>query len=131
MMIITSQYPLGIPPNLRTNIDYVFILRENFVSNRRRIYENYCGMLPTFEAFCAVLDQTTENYECLVVNNTTRSNRIDDQLFYYKADEPPAFTIGAPMYWQANDEYIIDGDEGCDDTAVASVRGGSLRIRKM
>ena len=27
MLIITMQYPLGIPPNLRTNIDYVFILR--------------------------------------------------------------------------------------------------------
>lgn len=26
MLIITMQYPLGIPPNLRTNIDYVFIL---------------------------------------------------------------------------------------------------------
>ena len=28
MLVITMQYPLGIPPNLRTNIDYVFILRE-------------------------------------------------------------------------------------------------------
>ena len=28
MFIITMQYALGIPPNLRTNIDYVFILRE-------------------------------------------------------------------------------------------------------
>ena len=30
MLIITMQYPLGIPPNLRTNIDYVFIL-ENLI----------------------------------------------------------------------------------------------------
>ena len=29
MLVITMQYPLGIPPTLRTNIDYVFILREN------------------------------------------------------------------------------------------------------
>ena len=27
MLIITMQYPLGIPPNLRTNIYYFFILR--------------------------------------------------------------------------------------------------------
>ena len=32
--IITMQYPLGIPPVLRTNVDYVFILRENFINNR-------------------------------------------------------------------------------------------------
>jgi hypothetical protein len=31
MLIITMQYPLGIPPNLRTNIDYVFILREPYL----------------------------------------------------------------------------------------------------
>ena len=69
LFIITMQYPLGIPPNLRTNIDYVFILRENIVSNRKRIYDNYAGMFPTFEVFCQVMDQCTENYECLVINN--------------------------------------------------------------
>ena len=36
MLIITMQYPLGIPPNLRTNIDYVFILREPYISNRKK-----------------------------------------------------------------------------------------------
>ena len=35
MLIITMQYPLGIPPNLRTNIDYVFILREPYINNRK------------------------------------------------------------------------------------------------
>ena len=43
MLIITMQYPLGIPPNLRTNIDYVFILREPYIKNRRIIHENYAG----------------------------------------------------------------------------------------
>ena len=28
LFILTTQYALGIPPNLRTNIDYVFILRK-------------------------------------------------------------------------------------------------------
>ena len=68
MLVITMQYPLGIPPTLRTNIDYVFILRENYIANRKRIYDNYAGMFPTFESFCQVMDQCTENYECLVIN---------------------------------------------------------------
>ena len=61
MTIITMQYPLGITPNLRTNVDFVFILRENILGNRRRIYENYAGMFPTFEMFCQVLDQGPGN----------------------------------------------------------------------
>jgi hypothetical protein len=83
MLVITMQYPLGIPPTLRTNIDYVFILRENYIANRKRIYENYAGMFPTFESFCQVMDQCTENYECLVINNNSKSNKLHDQVFWY------------------------------------------------
>lgn len=52
LTLITMQYALGVPPNLRTNIDYVFILRENIYANRKRIYEQYAGMFPTFDMFC-------------------------------------------------------------------------------
>jgi hypothetical protein len=74
MLIITMQYPLGVPPTLRTNIDYVFILREPYIANRKRIYENYAGMFPTFESFSQVMDQCTENFECLVINNNSKSS---------------------------------------------------------
>ena len=80
MLVITMQYPLGIPPNLRTNIDYVFILREPYIANRKRIWENYAGMFPTFESFCQVMDQCTENYECLVIDNNAKSNQLHDQI---------------------------------------------------
>ena len=59
LFIITMQYALGIPPNLRTNVDFVFILRENFINNRKRLYDHYAGMFPTFEMFCQVMDQCT------------------------------------------------------------------------
>ena len=93
------QFALGIPPNLRTNIDYVFILRENYVSNRKRIYEHYAGMFPTFEMFCQVMDQCTENFECLVINNNAKSNKLEDQVFWYKASEHDDFRLGAQEYW--------------------------------
>jgi hypothetical protein len=100
LFMITMQYALGIPPNLRTNIDYVFILRENYVSNRKRLYEHYAGMFPTFEMFCQVMDQCTENYECLVIDNNAQSNKLEDQVFWYKATERGEFKIGADDYWK-------------------------------
>lgn len=99
LFLITMQYALGIPPNLRTNIDYVFILRENIVQNRRRLYECYAGMFPTFEVFNAVMDQCTENYECLVINNNAKSNKIEDQVFWYKAQTHPPFKLGSKDIW--------------------------------
>lgn len=109
LLIITSQYSLGIPPNLRSNIDYVFILRENYISNRKRLYEHYAGMFPTFEVFCQVMDQCTENYECLVIDNTSKSNKIEDMVFWYKADDHESFTLGAPEFWQHHSSNFHDG----------------------
>jgi hypothetical protein len=99
LFIITMQYALGIPPNLRTNVDFIFILRENFVNNRKRLYEHYAGMFPTFEMFCQVMDQCTENFECLVINNNAKSNKLEDQVFWYKAADHDDFKLGAQEYW--------------------------------
>ena len=111
MLIITMQYPLGIPPNLRTNIDYVFILREPYLTNRKRIWENYASMFPTLESFCAVMDQTTENYECLVINNNSKSNKLHDQIFWYKAQSHTNFKLGSKEFWEISKDMNSDDEE--------------------
>jgi hypothetical protein len=116
MFIITMQYALGIPPNLRTNIDYVFILRENIVSNRKRIYDSYAGMFPSFEVFCQVMDQCTENFECLVIHNNAKSNKLEDQVFWYKANSHDDFKMGADIFWKYHEENYstTEGDDEFD-----------------
>ena len=112
------QYPLGIPPNLRTNIDYVFILREPYLTNRKRIWENYASMFPTLESFCAVMDQTTENYECLVISNNAKSNKLNDQVFWYKASTDVNYKMCSKELWQMqerNDEMEALGYKKDDD----------------
>jgi len=111
MLIITMQYPLGIPPTLRTNIDYVFILREPYIVNRKKIYENYAGMFPTFESFCQVMDQCTEGYECLVINNNAKSNKLQDTVFWYKADAHNDFHLGSKEYWELSKSLTDDDDD--------------------
>ena len=133
MFLVTMQYALGIPPNLRTNIDYVFILRENIVSNRKRIYESYAGMFPTFEIFCQVMDQCTENYECLVIFNNAKSNNIEDQVFWYKAEPHADFKIGADAFWQYHQQNYSKADEGeFDPNAVNRPRNRTvINVQKM
>ena len=109
--IITMQFPLGVPPNLRTNIDYVFILRENTINNRKRIFDNYAGIFPNFDIFNQVMDQCTQNYECLVIDNTSKSNEINDVIYWYKAAPHPDFKIGAPIFWQKQNEQDSDDDD--------------------
>ena len=128
MLIITMQYPLGVPPNLRTNIDYVFILREPYLANRKRIYENYAGMFPTFESFCQVMDQCTENYECLVINNNAKSNKLQDQIFWYKAESRPDFKLGSKEFWEISKDMNSDDEEDTYDPNKAKKRGQGPKI---
>lgn len=133
MLIITMQYPLGVPPNLRTNVDYVFILREPYITNRKRIYENYAGMFPTFESFCQIMDQCTENFECLVINNNSKSNKLEDQIFWYKAEPHNAFRLGSKEYWELSKNINSDDedDESYNPENMRKKRNGpKINVRK-
>lgn len=116
--IFALQDSLGLGPALRGQIDYVFLLQENRTNFRRRIYEHYAGMFPTFEIFCRVFDQCTENYECMVIDQTVRSNKLEDCVFWYKADQHPPFKLGSPDIWTyysqnyTEEDENIDGDDG-------------------
>ena len=129
MLIITMQYPLGIPPNLRTNIDYVFILREPYIANRKRIWENYAGMFPTFESFCQVMDQCTENFDCLVINNNAKSNKLTDQIYWYKAAHHSDFKMGSKEFWEMSKDIVSDDDDGGEyDPSKVKKRGAPPKI---
>tara|TARA_B100000795_G_scaffold197213_3_gene151200 strand:+ start:150 stop:983 length:834 start_codon:yes stop_codon:yes gene_type:complete len=130
MLIITMQYPLGVPPNLRTNIDYTFVLREPYITNRKRIYENYAGMFTTFESFCQVMDQCTENYECLVVANNAKSNKLADQIFWYKASAHNKFRLGSKEFWEMSKDLNSDDDEGDDYDPKMGHKGPRINVKK-
>ena len=125
MFVIAMQYAMGIPPSLRTNIDYVFILRENIVSNRRKLYEQYAGMFPDFDSFCQVMNQCTENFECLVIDNNAKSNKLEDQVFWYKASPRPDFRMCSPEIWAHSANHMREEDENGDDFDPTS--GGRQR----
>jgi len=95
MCMVTMQYPLNIPHNIRSNIDYVFLFRENNMNIRKRIYEQFAGMFTSFETFCQAMDQYTKNHDCLVVQINASCNKLDDQVYWYRADIHDSFKVAA------------------------------------
>jgi len=128
--IITSQYSLGIPPNLRTNVDYVFVLRETIHSNRRRLFEQYCGMFPTYDFFCTVMDQCTENFECLVINNNSKSSKLEEQVYWYKGSDHPDFRLGADILWKQASAMSLNDDSDDDNGDFLSSYNNGKNNRK-
>ena len=97
--MLSMQYCMDLSPDLRANVDYVFILRENIVQNREKLYKSFFGVFPNFNTFQKVMDACTENFECLVLDNTSKSNRVEDCVFWYKAAIRKNFRCCAPQLW--------------------------------
>ncbi len=96
--LITMQFCLGLPPILRANIDYVFIFKNNLIKEREKLFNHYAGVFNDFNTFCTVMDKCTEDYECLVIDNKIQSNKLEDQVKWYKAKEVN-FKLCNPELW--------------------------------
>jgi hypothetical protein len=138
--LITMQYPMGIPPALRANVDYVFINRNNMIKEREKIYHQYAGMFPSYEVFSTVMNQCTENYECLVIDKKSQSNKLEDQVFWYKADTNTNFKMCSPELWHMqalHDEKEAlgvtkppDDEEEYNPMSVVRKKIPQIRVRK-
>lgn len=98
-LLMTMQYAMDLGPDMRTQFDYVFVLMEKSRQNRKRLYDNWFGVVPTFDMFDQMMNMCTQNYGCLVLDNTSRSSRIEDNVFWYRAKQHPKFRIGSRDYW--------------------------------
>jgi hypothetical protein len=133
LFMLSLQYSMDLPPALRANADYIFVLRENITQNRERLYKNFFGIFPTFQSFNAVMDACTENYECLVLDNTVKSNRIQDCVFWYKAALRKNFRVGSPALWRMNKKLYnpkyYEANEK-EDKAATKKRTGGVTVTK-
>lgn len=106
--ILSLQYCMDIMPSIRANMDYVFILRESVRRNRKKLYEDYCpDCVETLQDFNALMDALTEDFSALVICNRTSSNKLEDCIFYFKADPnavSPAWKFGHHTTWDFNEE---------------------------
>ena len=129
--MMTTQYVMDMTPMIRTNVDYVFALRDNVRQNRESLYKAFFGVFPNFDMFCQVMDSCTENYECLVLDNTSKSNKISDCVFWYKAPIRKNFRVGSPMFWQYHQRHYNPRHLSQQRPAEAvKRRGGSVVVKK-
>lgn len=96
--INAAQYPMDIPPGMRSCIDYIFILANSIISEREKLYENFAsGAIPSYQDFCDLMDQLTEDHTALVIDNTSQSSKISERVFFFRSNldrVPKDFKIG-------------------------------------
>lgn len=99
LSIFANQYVFDFKPAIRVNIDGVFIFREPNVATREKIYKNFASIIPTFKVFSCIMDQITNDYTCIYINNQTSVNDWKQCVFWIKAEMVQDFKFGCQDYW--------------------------------
>ena len=91
----TTQYVMAIPPLIRWNVDYIFALKEPVRANRRKLYEYFYGVFPSFGEFEHVFQSLTNNHGCMVLDRTNKGTDWRSMVRHYSASlHIPPFHIG-------------------------------------
>jgi hypothetical protein len=75
------------------------------------------------------MDQTTADYECLVVDNNSKSNKLNDQIFWYKAQPRPDFKLGSKEFWDLSKDLADDDGEEFDPSK-GKKKGSQVTVKK-
>ena len=103
---ILCQYLVDMPPDLRSNVDYIFSMKETVLANRMKLYKMFFGVFASFADFEACFERCTQNYECICLDNTLQSTSPSDCIFWYKATlDLPEFKLGSKVFYELEDQY--------------------------
>jgi hypothetical protein len=95
-MILSVQYLMSLDIVVRSNLDYVVVLRESIPRNLQRLYESFFAIFRKRDDFYAVLAACTNDYECLVLDKTRPTNDVASVVHWYRAQVPlPPFVFGS------------------------------------
>ena len=81
------QFPLGMRPHLRSSFDNVFLFKDDFISNQKRIFDHYGGMVPSLEEFKVIYEMLTkDDYRSMVIVQNSKKELLEEKIFHYKAN---------------------------------------------
>ena len=99
IVVITLQDPMDMATKLRTQLNWIFLLKEKSFNNRVKLHKHYAGVVPTFDIFDKIMRNGTEDYACIVVDNGSTSYDIDKSIYWYKAPMYDKFRMGSDKFW--------------------------------
>ena len=112
-LICSAQYMMDVDVSLRTNIDYIFTMRETILTNRQKLYKYYFGQFPKFDDFDKVMAACTQDYKCMVLDGTMSScKQPTDCVLWYKArTDVPSFKLCKEAFWKLTRQHGISREK--------------------
>ena len=116
IFLITLQDAVGVSPLMRGNFDYVFIFKEPILTNRKKLFNHWAGgVIPDQHLFNALMNVCTEDYRCMVIKYRGCSNKLEDNVFWYKARRHDEFRFGPHQLWEMDQTYIKSEEDELEE----------------
>ena len=97
--LFAIQYIMEIKMAIRGMFDYAFFSFESSNKVRDRIYTNFFGCIESRKMFDDIFQECTKNFGVIVVDLRSRSYKIEDNVFWYRASDHKQFRVGVPEIW--------------------------------
>jgi hypothetical protein len=85
-LVISLQYGTSMGPDLRQQVDFVFLKQEKNPENRLRLYKNFNVCFHSFAQFDACMRSCTLDRETMVLDNrSSTSDAVESNVFWLKS----------------------------------------------
>jgi len=105
---ICAQDIKGVPPDIRQNVDQIFLTFQTQKRQIDTIREDYAdlGWPNAAQIFPRFVREYTHDHQLLVIDQGEAKENIADTFYFYNPDpEPEPFRLGEYLFWR---------DSGCD-----------------
>ncbi len=94
LYLLSCQYSLDLPPELRSNITGIFICRENRKEALEKIYRTFGGPIPDLDTFTQLIDQITTDYCALYIDLSSITDDWHSAVYWFRAFETRPEVVG-------------------------------------
>lgn len=114
--IFSIQDPVGLSPTQRGQLSYSFIFYDPLETNKQKLYKHYAGVFPSYKMFSEALEYYTQDFGCLVIDNTNKKSRkLEDKVFWLQIPDPekcpiPKFKLCDEQFWKMPPVDQIEDD---------------------
>ena len=101
-VMMSVQYVMSCSIELRSQMDYVVLCRTPQSNLRKRLWENYFGVVDSLQEFEALCRKYTSNHSTLVLHCTSTHNDLSKCVYWFRAmANVPKYKFGSKSFRKA------------------------------
>lgn len=115
--ITTLQWMKDLKPRMRENFDYIFLFQADSKETREKLFQMFgSSVFEDLEDFDKFYRVAVKDRRILVFDRTSKSERFEDRVFWYKAEPVPRkFHVGSRSYWEYAHYFSKDTTSSIED----------------